>query len=67
LCTGGFVVNIWSGDTRTSGLSSAGHCLDSTASYTTLDGSGASMVLAGQAYDASSDVQWYTSPTEDYF
>ncbi len=67
LCTGGFVVNILSGETSTPGLTSAGHCLDSTASYTTLDGFGASMVLAGQAYDASSDVQWYTSPTEDYF
>lgn len=67
LCTGGFVVNIGTGEDRVPGLSSAGHCQDAAASYTTLDGFGASMVLAGQAYDESADVQWYTTTTDDYF
>ncbi|WP_372371908.1 hypothetical protein [Xanthomonas axonopodis] len=63
-CTGGFVVNIFSGNNRFPGMSSAGHCGNGAGIYTTLDGEGTTLTFAGEQYNASGDAQWYTAPDE---
>ncbi|ACB28222.1 hypothetical protein Mrad2831_6300 (plasmid) [Methylobacterium radiotolerans JCM 2831] len=66
-CTGGFTVNIFDGNDKTTGLATAGHCPDGngTATYTTLDGLQDTLTLVGQDYDADSDVKWYTKVDQD--